>query len=650
MRNKIFIMIIILIGLSSGVIAQTSFRKAIFLHRSVGGNVFGPNGSNTSVPAQCGSYNIAHNYTGADAVSMDEVLFPWNGNSGNAWWEWHRVFDDVDPDDDIYQYINGTDYDIIIIKTCYTVSGMSEGIGVPADTIHYDWKSQAVFRWHVRSVLEIMEAHPDKFFVMWNLVPVLNDGIFSPSVVANDALFSTWMKDTLAAGLDAVYGAFPPNVYVFDIFNKIDSSNYMPRSLSVSATDNHLNAAATELLAPQFVQEIFNAAVAYESFASGTTFQFSLPIQNGWNMVSVPGLHPVNQNVNSWWLNRNPLASVYKWTTSYVPVTFTNPGEGYWMQHIGNQIYNTGDEWPAGGIQIVAHDPIPLRAGWNMIGGYENSVLVSGLTTTPPGLISQNTIYGWNGFFFNATNIIPGFGYYILSAGNGVINPPTLTDGSAKIVALDDKSEWGKITITDASAKSFTLYAVSGVNLDHYQMPPLPPPGMFDVRYSSNRKVEDLKEGNQTIEMQGLSYPVKVSVEKMDIRILDETEKIVNEKLISGNELTITDNQIFKLKVSLDIIPDQFALQQNYPNPFNPSTKIKYSIPSVIASGTKQSQLVILKVYDLLGNEVATLVNDEKPAGTYEVDFNASQLSSGIYFYKIQAGSFVETKKMLMIK
>ncbi|MDP2365755.1 MAG: hypothetical protein Q8M94_18550, partial [Ignavibacteria bacterium] len=64
MRNKIFAMVIILIGLSSGVFAQPSFRKAIFLHRSVGGNVFGPNGSNTSVPAQCGSYNITHNYTG----------------------------------------------------------------------------------------------------------------------------------------------------------------------------------------------------------------------------------------------------------------------------------------------------------------------------------------------------------------------------------------------------------------------------------------------------------------------------------------------------------------------------------------------------------------------------------------------------------
>jgi photosystem II stability/assembly factor-like uncharacterized protein len=97
-------------------------------------------------------------------------------------------------------------------------------------------------------------------------------------------------------------------------------------------------------------------------------------------------------------------------------------------------------------------------------------------------------------------------------------------------------------------------------------------------------------------------------------------------------------------------LPVQFVLDQNYPNPFNPSTSIRYTISSVIASETKQSQLVTLKVFDILGNEVATLVNEEKPAGSYEVKFNAAELSSGIYFYKLQAGSLVETKKMILMK
>ena len=81
---------------------------------------------------------------------------------------------------------------------------------------------------------------------------------------------------------------------------------------------------------------------------------------------------------------------------------------------------------------------------------------------------------------------------------------------------------------------------------------------------------------------------------------------------------------------------------QFFPNPFNPSTKISWQSPV----GSWQT----LKIYDALGNEIATLVKEEKPAGSYEVEFNASSLSSGIYFYKLQAGSFVESKKMILIK
>lgn len=97
-------------------------------------------------------------------------------------------------------------------------------------------------------------------------------------------------------------------------------------------------------------------------------------------------------------------------------------------------------------------------------------------------------------------------------------------------------------------------------------------------------------------------------------------------------------------------LPTQFALMQNYPNPFNPTTIIRFSIPSVIAGRAKQSQLVTLKVFDVLGKEVATLVDEYKPAGSYEVEFNAAGLSSGMYFYKLQTDNFIEIKKMLLLK
>lgn len=90
------------------------------------------------------------------------------------------------------------------------------------------------------------------------------------------------------------------------------------------------------------------------------------------------------------------------------------------------------------------------------------------------------------------------------------------------------------------------------------------------------------------------------------------------------------------------VLPVEFSVKQNYPNPFNPVTSIQYTIAS--------KQFVTLKVYDILGNEVAKLVDEFKPAGSYEVNFDASGLSSGVYFYKINSGKFIETRKMLLMK
>ena len=89
-------------------------------------------------------------------------------------------------------------------------------------------------------------------------------------------------------------------------------------------------------------------------------------------------------------------------------------------------------------------------------------------------------------------------------------------------------------------------------------------------------------------------------------------------------------------------LPKEFLLTQNYPNPFNPSTTIKYQIPEL--------SFVTVKVYDVLGSEVATLINEEKPIGSYEIEFDATTLPSSIYFYRLQAGAFVETKKMVLMK
>ncbi|MFZ1520135.1 MAG: T9SS type A sorting domain-containing protein [Ignavibacteriaceae bacterium] len=125
---------------------------------------------------------------------------------------------------------------------------------------------------------------------------------------------------------------------------------------------------------------------------------------------------------------------------------------------------------------------------------------------------------------------------------------------------------------------------------------------------------------------------------------IEKTEADTIEFIITDNKSIYLTKQ-FILQYSA---PTEYKLEQNYPNPFNPTTKIRYSIPKV-GMGLTPS-VVTLKVYDILGNEVTTLVNEQKGPGYYEVDFNAVSFASGVYIYRLQAGSYVSTKKMILMK
>jgi hypothetical protein len=142
-----------------------------------------------------------------------------------------------------------------------------------------------------------------------------------------------------------------------------------------------------------------------------------------------------------------------------------------------------------------------------------------------------------------------------------------------------------------------------------------------------------------------LSMATNLLLEIESLNITDEELLIRKEfanYLLNGtanlNKGTESENN----SINDDGLPREFVLFDNYPNPFNPTTTIKYSLP--------KAGVVSLKVYDILGIEVATLVNENKPAGSYEVDFDAGQFPSGVYFYKLQTESYIDTKKMILLK
>ena len=376
--------------------------------------------------------------------------------------------------------------------------------------------------------------------------------------------------------------------------------------------------------------------------AGATTFQLSVLLNNGWNMVSIPGLNTPDQTIGTWWFYRESGSQVYRYQNGYISVPTATPGLGYWMKQAGARTYNTGDEWPAGGIQTVPHTPLTGASGWNMIGGYEIAATASLVTTNPPGLQS-GPIYGYSNGYQPATTLNPGFGYWIKLTGAGqIIIPETFAKGEAPVEYFPEN--WGKIVLTDAAGISYTLYAVNGeVDLSQYELPPAPMAGMFDIRFSSGRIAEDINSSMQTIDMSGVTYPLTVRVDGMDMRLMDETGKNVNVNLKSGEDVVISDATIQKLMVSGESMPTVYALEQNYPNPFNPSTVIEFSLPEDVGN-------VKLSIYNTLGEKVAELVNTALVAGKYSYQWNAQNVATGMYIYELRTDKFVSVKKMVLIK
>jgi|GEM_PF-1866554 hypothetical protein len=268
--------------------SQPQFRSGIFLHHSTGGCIWGPNGSSTDVPEQMSLYNGVHGYTGANAVTMDETWFPgWNDNEWNTW---HTIFEADDPEV-ISGYYSWNP--VIMIKSCFPSSNI-EAIGSDEDTLNPWYKTIANYKWHWRHIVREMENHPENFFVIWTNAP-LEWYSTNPTEASYSDWFCTWAKDTLAANLDPVYGAFPANVFVFDFFHKLaDINGFLPAYYASGPWDSHPNAAATELVAPQLVNEIFDAAIAYESGASGIEVDLKVFLEGPFDGTSMNTLLPAS--------------------------------------------------------------------------------------------------------------------------------------------------------------------------------------------------------------------------------------------------------------------------------------------------------------------------------------------------------------------
>ncbi|MBI1803711.1 MAG: T9SS type A sorting domain-containing protein [Ignavibacteriae bacterium] len=385
---------------------------------------------------------------------------------------------------------------------------------------------------------------------------------------------------------------------------------------------------------------------------TGPYYTESLP--SSWNMLSLP-VDAEDHTKSAVFPTSDSEAFAYN-GSGYVTAATLKNGQGYWLR------FNSPPTVSILGAAVL-EDSIPLVEGWNLIGSVTYPVLRSSLITIPPNII-QGAIFGYQHGYQPTTTLQPLQAYWVKASAPGTVIL-TAPGGIFKSQTeprspLDD---FNSITIVDAYGDVQTLYYAgrSGRDARQFEAPPLPPPEAFDVRFASNRfaEVPDMAtEKTIPLRISGAVYPLTLRWNVKDNSThasLEIDEKSIDLRTDGSISVTELRDRI-QLKLSsapVVALPSDFRLEQNYPNPFNPTTIIEYALPTAAR--------VTVKIYDLLGREVQTLVDETQSEGFKQVAWSGesasgNRMTSGLYFYRLTATSLddgrttVQVKKMLLMK
>ena len=356
-------------------------------------------------------------------------------------------------------------------------------------------------------------------------------------------------------------------------------------------------------------------------------------LYSGWNMIGVPVSAPDMKAASLFTRATSP---VYGYNAGYIGYSELSPGKGYWIRYPVNDVINICGN-------LVTPQTVSLAAGWNIISVYENQV--SSQTTNPPGIITSS-FWGYSGGYTKVTTLQSGTAYWVQASAAGVLNiPAALVKSNSVSASSDIDPKWSSVQLSDAAGNKSSLYfsAAAIQDLSKFELPPVPPAGIFDVRFASQSFVENLNGSSKVISINGASYPVAIRAEGIDLLIKDNaTGKLINSVVKSGSSITITNENINSIEVSGIAKPAAYELSQNYPNPFNPATMIRFGLP--------ENTRVRLTIYNQIGEQVAELVNGQMEAGYHQITWNASTMSSGVYFYEIKTEKFRSVKKLILMK
>ena len=378
----------------------------------------------------------------------------------------------------------------------------------------------------------------------------------------------------------------------------------------------------------------------------GVLPQSTYNVSKYWNMLSLPikGNDP-RKSI----LFPTAVLGAYKYMgdAGYAVKDSMFSGFGYWLRFNSDQMVSVS------GIPIYA-DTINVKAGWNLVGSISKPLLPSSVLRI--GTAFQSLFYGYNKGYQVSDTIQPGKGYWIKMSADGQLILDSSASLSQQLIGLSKVTSCNdKIIITDHSGNQQTLYFGEGSrresDMSQYELPPKAPNGMFDVRFSSNRMLELIEDGKPEefpILISSAEYPIRISWEMQSPldAALEVGTRAVPLTAAGGIMVGDSKEQIALRVTGLKNLPREYSLNQNYPNPFNPLTVIGYELPV--------SSYVTLKVFDVLGREVAVLVDEQKDPGSYTVSWNASMLASGVYYYRMvadaQPSGFMQVRRCVVMK
>lgn len=376
----------------------------------------------------------------------------------------------------------------------------------------------------------------------------------------------------------------------------------------------------------------------------------------GWNLVSVP-VRPLSFAKTA--VYPYAVSRAFAYVGGYIARDTLTNGTGYWVKIDSVQ--------PVGyNGQRVLNDTLHVTTGWNLIGTLAQSVSTGSVVANPPGIVSS-PYFGYNGSYYVASSLDPGAGYWVKLKGDGtlVLNASPAQQPMAKAGGKNELELFSTLSIEDSRAYRQTLYFSSNPEcrplVSSYEVPPLPPEQSFDIRFASQRLAEAAgSEGPESfaIRVSNAAYPLTLnwSVRDDESRRWSVVSGGVSRNLAGRGKSVVaapatgTESTIF-LKAAAaghTPLPSEFSLGQNYPNPFNPSTQIRYQLS---AEGR-----VTLTIHNLLGQEVARLIDSDHPAGYYTAHWDAANAPSGVYYARLKVSSkagerlYEATQKLVVMR